>query len=53
LESVYGGYTGYKRQAEESVDRFVRDGWVSESDGQRIRAELMAITPPPAPTSSQ
>ena len=53
LESVYGSYTGYQRQAEESVARFVRDGWVSESDGQKIRAELMAITPPPAPASSQ
>ena len=53
LEEVYGGYAVYRRQAEESVDRFVRDGWVTESDGQKIRAELVAITPPPAPTSSQ
>ena len=53
LEEVYGGYAGYRRQAEEAVDRYVRDGWVTESDGQKIRAELVAIAPPPAPDGGQ
>ncbi len=53
LEAVYGGYAGYRQQVEEAVDRYVRDGWVTESDGQKIRAELVAITPPPAPAGSR
>ena len=47
LESIYGSYKSYAGKLTQAVDRAVKDRWLTESDGRKIRAELVT----PAPTA--
>jgi hypothetical protein len=51
LEAVYGSYAGYRSRVEQAVARLVGERWVTPSDGERIRAELVAVAPPPGSAS--
>ena len=45
LDALYGSYKNYAARVTQSLDRLTKDRWVTASDAQRIRAELLA--PPP------
>jgi len=40
LESLYGSYHDWARKALESVDKSVKDGWITPRDAAMIRAEV-------------
>ena len=42
LDSVYGGYKNYASKVEQSVDRMVKDRFLTEADAKRMKAELLA-----------
>jgi hypothetical protein len=42
LESLYGSSGKYAAQVAESVDRMVKERWITESDGKKIKAEAAA-----------
>ena len=46
LEALYGTSRNYAAKLAESVDRLVRERWLTESDGRKIKAE--GVVPPPA-----
>jgi hypothetical protein len=39
LESLYGNHKNYQTKVDQEVDRMVKDRWITESDGQKIKAE--------------
>lgn len=41
LNAMYGSPANYAAKVTESVDRLVRDRWLTESDGRRITAEVV------------
>jgi hypothetical protein len=45
LDKLYGSYKNYATKMGQAVDRSVKDRWITESDGRKIKAEL--VTPPP------
>jgi hypothetical protein len=49
LDALYGGYKNYAAKVSASIDKLLKDRWVTASDAQRIRAELLA---PPTPSNS-
>ncbi|PYS27479.1 MAG: hypothetical protein DMG11_16230 [Acidobacteria bacterium] len=48
LEKMYGSSRNYASKVRQSVDRVLKERWITESDAQRIKAELIA----PARTTS-
>jgi hypothetical protein len=52
LDALYGNYKNYAAKVTQSVDRLVKERFFTESDGRRIKAELIA-PPPASPRSSQ
>jgi hypothetical protein len=40
LETLYGSHKNYAAKVAESVDRLVKERWLTESDGRRIKAEV-------------
>jgi len=48
LEKMYGSSRNYASKVRQSVDRMLKERWITESDAQRIKAELIA----PARTTS-
>jgi alpha/beta hydrolase family protein len=44
LNTLYGTPQNHARKVNESVDRLVRERWLTESDGRRIKAEVMPAT---------
>jgi hypothetical protein len=42
LESVYGTYENYAAKVAAAVDTAVEDRWLSESDGRKVKAELLS-----------
>ena len=46
LEAMYGSYKNYAAKVTQSLDRLVRANWVTPSDAQRIRTELLKIPNP-------
>lgn len=42
LEAMYGTSRNYAAKVAESVDRLVRDRWLMDSDGRKIKAESIA-----------
>lgn len=40
LETLYGSYHDYVRKVLESVDKSVKDGWITPRDAAKIRAEI-------------
>jgi alpha/beta hydrolase family protein len=44
LETVYGSYAKYAAKFNQAVDALVRERWLIESDGRRIKAALRDIT---------
>ena len=49
LEAMYGSSRNYAARVAESVDRLVRARWLTESDGRKMKAALVA--PPVASTN--
>jgi len=43
LEKMYGSYRNYASKVRQSVDRLLKERWITESDAQKIKTEL--ITP--------
>jgi hypothetical protein len=41
LESIYGSARNYANKVSQSVDQLVRDRWLTESDGRKIKNELV------------
>jgi hypothetical protein len=41
LNALYGSPGGYAAKVSEAVDRLVRERWLTESDGRRIKAEVV------------
>jgi Alpha/beta hydrolase domain len=39
LESLYGNHKNYEAKVVQAVDRMVKERWITESDGQKIKAE--------------
>ena len=39
LESLYGNHKNYEGKVVQAVDRMLKDRWITESDGQKIKAE--------------
>ncbi len=52
LDALYGSYKNYAARVTQSVDRLLKDRWVTASDGQRIKAELLAPPTGTAPKSN-
>jgi hypothetical protein len=50
LDEMYGSYKNYAAKVTRSLDRLVKDRWVTVSDAQRVRTELLA--PPNATHAS-
>ncbi len=42
LESVYGDYENYAAKVEAAVDTAVEDRWLSETDGRKVKADLLS-----------
>ena len=42
LDEMYGSYKNYAAKVTRSLDRLVKDRWVTASDAQRVRTELLA-----------
>ena len=42
LEAIYGSYKNYAAKVTQSLDRLVKENWVTPSDAKRIKAELLA-----------
>jgi hypothetical protein len=40
LELMYGSYDDYARKVRDSVDKSVKDGWITAGDAAMIRAEV-------------
>jgi hypothetical protein len=40
LETVYGSFANYEKKFMESVDRLLKDRWVTPADADKIRAEF-------------
>lgn len=47
LASVHGTPRNYVTKVEQSVDRLVRERWLTESDGKRIKAEAASVATGP------
>jgi len=45
LESIYGNYKNYATKVEQTIDRLVREHWLTEGDARRAKAELLATAP--------
>ncbi|HYR86843.1 MAG TPA: alpha/beta hydrolase domain-containing protein [Terriglobia bacterium] len=45
LESLYGNYKNYSTKVEQTVDRLVKERWLTEADARRAKAELLATAP--------
>ncbi len=43
LDALYGSYKNYASKVAQSVDRLVKERWLTESDGRRIKAEVNAV----------
>jgi hypothetical protein len=41
LEALYGNAKGYTDKVNQSVDRMVKDRWLTETDGKKIKVELL------------
>lgn len=41
LDAMYGSPEGYAAQVSESVDHLVQERWLTESDGRKIKAEVV------------
>ena len=41
LDALYGNYKAYASRMTQAVDRAVKERWLRESDGRKIKAELM------------
>ena len=41
LDSLYGSYRKYAAKAAQSIDRMVKERWLTESDARRIKAETI------------
>jgi hypothetical protein len=39
LESLYGNHKNYEAKVAQAVDRMVKERWITESDGRKIKAE--------------
>jgi hypothetical protein len=46
LDALYGSPKGYISKVNESVDKFVKDRWLTEADGRRIKAEAAPAAQP-------
>jgi len=44
LEAMYGDYKTYVAKATASLDKSVKEGWITQADANRIKAELAAGT---------
>ena len=42
LEAMYGDYKSYIAKASASIDKSVKDGWLTQADATRIKAEMAA-----------
>jgi len=42
LDALYGGYKNYLGKVLPSLDRSVREGWITEADANKVKAELAA-----------
>src|SRR5262249_36892222 len=42
LEAMYGSYKNYAAKVAQSLDRLTKERWVTPSDAQRIKTELLA-----------
>ena len=40
MESLYGNSRAYSSKVSDEVDRLVKDRWLTESDGRKVKAEL-------------
>jgi len=43
LNTLYGTPQGYRTKLAQSVDRMVRERWLTEADGRRIKAEAASV----------
>jgi len=41
LNSLYGTPQNYRAKVAQSVDRLVRERWLTESDGRKIKADQL------------
>jgi hypothetical protein len=41
FQSLYGNHKNYEAKVAQSVDRMVKEHWITESDGKKIKAEAM------------
>lgn len=47
LDTLYGSYKNWSGKAVQSVDRSVKERWITEADGRKIKAELKVKAEPP------
>ncbi len=45
LESIYGNFKSYAAKVEQTIDRLVKERWLTEGDARRARAELLGAAP--------
>jgi hypothetical protein len=45
LETLYGNYKNYAAKVEQTVDRLVKERWLTEGDARRAKAELLGVVP--------
>ncbi|HJT86454.1 MAG TPA: alpha/beta hydrolase domain-containing protein, partial [Bryobacteraceae bacterium] len=53
LDSLYGSYKSYANKVSQSVDRSLKERWLTEADARRIKAELKVKTAPPVVSSGR
>jgi len=46
LAELYPDANAYKRKVAQATDRLVKEGWLTHSDGRKIRSELIAVAAP-------
>lgn len=53
LDSLYGSYKSYASKVSQSVERSLKERWLTEADARRIKAELKVKTAPPVVSSGR
>lgn len=51
LEQVHGSYEAYASKLTAAIDKAVKERWLLERDGQRLKAEMLSGPTPPAPAT--
>jgi hypothetical protein len=49
MEAAHGSYDSFAARVEQAVERAVREKWLTETDGRKVKQDLLSVVPA-APT---